>query len=216
MPLLVVHSHGHGDHTSGDAQFRGVAGVELIDGKSKALVDAFHLRDWPNQAGVIDLGGGRVLDLVPIPGHQEASIALYDRRTGVLLTGDTVYPGRLYISDWKAFAASIERLVSFTATHPVTHVLGCHIEQSSTPFLDYPIGSMYQPREHSLEMGRGELLELNEALRKQNGVLARVALRDLTLWPMTPEAIKEMGLIRAEVEGAQRKMQWAQPPVAGK
>lgn len=211
MPLLVVHSHGHGDHVAGDPQFRNNPGVELIEPNPQALIEAFHLKDWPNQPGTIDLGGGRVLDLVPIPGHQEASIALYDRKTGVLLTGDSVYPGRLYISDWKAFTASIDRLAQFASTHPVTHVLGCHIEQSATPFLEYPIGSMYQPHEHSLELGRAELMELNEALKKQSGVGARVALRDLTLWPMTPEVIKEMGRVRAEVERAQRKTQWAQP-----
>ena len=211
MPLLVVHSHGHSDHVAGDPQFRNNPGVDLIEANPQALIEAFQLNDWPNRAGAIDLGGGRVLDLIPIPGHQEAAIALYDRKTGVLLTGDSVYPGRLYINDWKVFAASIDRLVQFTATHPVTHMLGCHIEQSSTPFLEYKIGSMYQPREHSLEMGRGELLELNEVLKKQNGVAARVALRDLTLWPMTPEVIKEMGRVRAEVEAAQRKTQWAQP-----
>ena len=211
MPLLVLHSHGHGDHIAGDPQFRGPPGVELIEGKRQALIDAFQLKDWPNQAGTVDLGGGRLLDLIPLPGHQEAAIALYDRKTGVLLTGDTVYPGRLYISDWKTFEASIERLVRFTAAHPVTHILGCHIEQSRSPFLDYPIGSMYQPDEHSLAMGRAELLELNEALKKQNGIAARVALRDMTLWPMTPEAIKAMGRIQAEVEARQRKNQWAQP-----
>jgi len=32
------------------------------------------------------------MDIVPIPGHTDDSIALYDHRTGILLTGDTVYP----------------------------------------------------------------------------------------------------------------------------
>lgn len=211
LPLLVVHSHGHSDHVSGDPQFRNNPGVELIEATPKALSEAFHLKDWPNQPGVIDLGGGRVLDLIPLPGHQEAAIALFDRRTGVLLTGDSVYPGRLYISDWKQFTQSIERLVQFTSTHPVTHILGCHIEQSRTPFLEYPIGSFYQPDEHSLALGRGELLELHEVLKKQNGVPARIALRDLTTWPMTPDVVKEMSRVRAETEAAQRKNQWSQP-----
>jgi glyoxylase-like metal-dependent hydrolase (beta-lactamase superfamily II) len=185
--------------------------VELVEGKAAALTAAFHLQDWPNQAGAIDLGGGRILDLIPLPGHHEAAIALYDRKTGLMLTGDSFYPGRLYIADWKMFVASIDRLVQFTATHPVTHLLGCHIEQSSTPFLDYPVGSMYQPREHVLELGRGELLELQEALKKQSGVPARVALRDLTVWPMNAEVRREMGRVQAETEAAQRKLQWAQP-----
>ena len=213
MPLLVTHSHGHGDHVAGDAQFRNQPGVQLIEPTAKALTEAFGLQDWPNQAGTIDLGGGRVLDLVPLPGHQEAAIALYDRKTGVLLTGDSVYPGRLYISDWKAFTASIERLVRFTAAHPVAHIMGCHIEQSSTPFVDYPVGSMYQPHEHSLEMGRAELLELNDALQRQNGQAKRLTLRDMTVWPMTPEVRKEMNRVQTETEAAQRKMQWAQPAV---
>jgi len=211
IPLLVVHSHGHGDHVAGDAQFRNTPGVELIEGKSAALIEKFHLQDWPNQLGTVDLGGGRILDLIPIPGHQEASIALYDRKTGLMLTGDSFYPGRLYISNWKQFVESIDRLVTFTASHSVAHFLGCHIEQSKTPFRDYLIGSMYQPHEHSLELGRGELLELLEALKKQNGVPARVALRDLTIWPMSPEVSKEMGRVQKEVEEAQRKLQWAQP-----
>jgi hydroxyacylglutathione hydrolase len=211
MPLVVVHSHGHSDHVAGDPQFRNNPGIELIEGNPTALIEAFHLKDWPNQAGVIDLGGGRVLDLIPVPGHQDAAIALYDRKTGIMLTGDSFYPGRLYIGNWNQFEASIGRLVQFTASHPVTHFLGCHIEQSRTPFLDYPIGSMYQPLEHSLELGRGPLLELQEALKKQNGTPARIALRDLTVWPMTPEVAKEMGRVRAATEAAQRKMQWAQP-----
>jgi len=211
MPLLVVHSHGHSDHVAGDPQFRNNPGIELIEANPAALIEAFQLKDWPNSPGVIDLGGGRVLDLIPIPGHQVAAIALYDRKTGVMLSGDSFYPGRLYISDWKQFAASIGRLVEFSASHPVTHFLGNHIEQTLTPYLEYPIGSMYQPREHSLALGRGELLDLNEALIKQKGVPARIALRDLSLWPMSPEVEREMGRIRAETEAAQRKTQWAQP-----
>jgi hypothetical protein len=69
---------------------------------------------------------------------------------------------------------------------------------------------MYQPQEHSLSLGRAELLELQEALKKQK-TPARVALRDLTLWPMTPEVVKEMRRVQAEVEASQRKNQWSQP-----
>ncbi|MBI4892060.1 MAG: MBL fold metallo-hydrolase [Acidobacteria bacterium] len=189
VPLLVVHSHGHGDHVAGDSQFRNVQGVHFVEATIQALAEAFQLGDWPNRNGVIELGG-RTLDLIPIPGHQEASIALYDRRTGILLTGDTVYPGRLYVRDWRAFTASIERLVAFTGQHPVTHVLGCHIEQSRTPFVDYPVGTVYHPDEHALELGRAELLELFESLQRQGGMPARIALRDMTVVPRAPEAAR--------------------------
>ena len=72
----------------------------------------------------------RVLDIIPIPGHDDTSIAVYDRETAVLLTGDTMYPGRIYINaDPDVFARSIARMVEFTKDKLVAHVLGTHIEQ---------------------------------------------------------------------------------------
>ena len=180
--LVVTHSHGHGDHVAGDAQFRNVPGVEFVEPNAKAIQAAFQIRSWPDKNGAVDLGD-RILDVIPIPGHQEASIALYDRRTGVLLTGDSVYPGRLYVSNWEQYRASIQRLVLFTESNVVTHVLGCHIEQTRQPYLDYPIGTTYQPDEHSLELGRAELLELHQALKKLRSTPKQVAYRDFTIWP---------------------------------
>lgn len=66
---------------------------------------------------------------------------------GFLLTGDTVYPGRLYGFDMPAFVDSMDRLVEFAKARPVTHVMGCHIEMSTRPGRDYPIGANYQPQE---------------------------------------------------------------------
>jgi glyoxylase-like metal-dependent hydrolase (beta-lactamase superfamily II) len=113
-------------------------------------------------------------------------VAFYDRRTGILLTGDTLYPGRLYVSDFPAFAASIQRLVDFTRDKLIAHILGCHIEEAKTPFLDYPVGTQYQPEEHVLELNRGHLLELNEALQTMHGTAVRYATRDFTIWPQQP------------------------------
>lgn len=182
IPLVVAHSHGHGDHISGDAQFRDKPGVTLIGLSVEATQKAYGIANWPVDRGSIDLGE-RVLDVIAIPGHQPFSVAFYDRRTGILLTGDSLYPGRLYISDFPAFEASIQRLVDFTRDKPVAHILGCHIEESSTPFLDYPIRTTYQPQEHVLELSHAHLVELNEALKSMNGHPVRFALRDFTIWP---------------------------------
>ena len=91
--------------------------------------------------------GERRLDIIPVPGHEATHIAVYDRQTGILLTGDTFYPGRLYIRDWRAYKASISRLVAFSQHHLIMHVLGTHIEMSNVPGRDYPQGSIYQPQE---------------------------------------------------------------------
>ena len=58
--------------------------------------------------------------MVPIPGHSDLSVALYDRNTAILLPGDSLYPGRLYVHDFAAFQASTERLVKFTEGKPVS------------------------------------------------------------------------------------------------
>jgi glyoxylase-like metal-dependent hydrolase (beta-lactamase superfamily II) len=209
IPLLVMHSHGHGDHTAGDPQLRDQPDVELIPATVPALQKAFGIKKWPEDIGHVDLGD-RVLDVLPVPGHQAAAVALYDRKTGILLTGDNLYPGRLYISDWPAFAASTRRMVDFTSNRIVTHVLGTHVEQANRPFLDYPIGSIYQPDEHPLELSRAHLIELKEALRDHRDKPQRLAYRDFTLWPMTPEVQQEMRRTREETETKQRQNQWNQ------
>jgi len=132
--------------------------------------------------GAIDLGG-REEDVIAVPGHQAAHMGYYDRQTGIQMTGDHMYPGRLYVADFDQYVASTKRLVEFTATRPVAHILGCHIEQSTTPFVDYPVGTKYQPREHSIDLGCGELLELLAGLEAMHGKPARVLFRDFTIWP---------------------------------
>jgi hydroxyacylglutathione hydrolase len=187
VPLIVVHSHSHGDHTAGDAGFKSLPNVQLVTASVPELEKAFGIKTWPTDIVPIDLGG-RIVDLIPIPGHDVAGIALYDRQTGIMLTGDSFYPGRLYVGDaeFPTFVASHQRMVDFTKDKPVAHILGTHIEQTSTPFVDYPRGTVYQPEEHVLELTRGVLLELNDALIKLNGKLDRVVLRDVILSPRAP------------------------------
>jgi glyoxylase-like metal-dependent hydrolase (beta-lactamase superfamily II) len=186
VPLVVAHSHGHGDHVAGDQGFDGMAGVTLVAAAVPALQEAFGIAHWPEQAGSIDLGE-RVIDVIPMPGHQPAAVAYYDRQTGILLTGDNLYPGRLYISDFPAYLASTRRLVQFTEGQPVAHILGCHIEQSATPFVDYPVGTTCQPREHNLELGRAHLLELLAGLEQMQANPVKLALRDFTIVPREPQ-----------------------------
>ena len=185
LGLVVAHSHAHGDHVAGDSQFVRRPGAVVVGRDSSAVRAFFAIQHWPEDFGSIDLGG-RVLDVIPIPGHQPASIALYDRRTGILLTGDTFYPGRLYVRDTAAFARSVDRLARFVRGHRVTHMLGAHVEQTSTPFVDYPIGTKDQPNEHGLDLTPAQLFELDSAVQSMRGKFRRAALRDVTIWPQQP------------------------------
>ncbi|MFK7827851.1 MAG: MBL fold metallo-hydrolase [Oligoflexales bacterium] len=164
ISLLITHSHGHGDHIAGDSLFADRVETELVAANVTALSNFFNITNWPEQVVNFDLGD-RVLDLIPIPGHQEAHIALYDRKTGVLLTGDTLYPGRLYINDWAVYGNSISRLYEFMKLQKTSYVMGAHIEMSSTPGQDYPIRTTFQPREHLLELKLETLKELDDALK---------------------------------------------------
>jgi hydroxyacylglutathione hydrolase len=185
IQLVVAHSHAHSDHVAGDSQFVHRPHAVVV-GRDTASVRAFFgIAHWPTERGAIDLGGRR-LDVIPIPGHQAASIAIYDRRTGVLLTGDSFYPGRLYVRDTAAFAESIERLTDFTRAHRVTLLLGAHIENTRTPFLDYPEGTVDQPEEHALALHPRQLFELDSVVRSMRGQMTRKVLRDVTIWPLAP------------------------------
>ncbi len=208
--LIVAHTHNHGDHKSRDGQFTGRPGMELIPAEVSALQNTFGIAQWPAGPGQLDLGN-RTIDILGMPGHDAAAIVLYDRRTGILLTGDNIYPGRLYIRDWDAYTRSTQRLVDFADKHLVSHLLGNHIEQTATPFLEYPIGSIYQPQEHALELTRANLLELNRELIHLKGQPARVALRDLTIYPSSAAGNAEMRQSSVETEKRQRKTQYAQP-----
>jgi len=162
-PLLVAHTHAHGDHTAGDSTWAGHAGSTIVALNIAAVQAAFGIATWPTTQGTLDLGG-RVLDVLAIPGHEAQHIALYDRQTGLLLTGDTLYPGLLFINDWTTYRTSVSRLAQFAATHPIAHVLGAHIEMTATAKVNYPYGTTYQPNEHVLELTAAHVAELDAAL----------------------------------------------------
>lgn len=184
IPLIVMHSHKHGDHIAGDAQFAGRADTTLVKPDLASVKTFFGFGNWPEEIRTFDLGG-RVMDIVPIPGHTDDSIALYDRRTAILLTGDTVYPGRLYVTDFPAFRMSLHRLAAFIDGKLIAHVLGNHIEQTKTPFVDYPTGTKYQPEEHELALSAAHVYELDRVLQGMSAP-KKVALRDLTIAPRAP------------------------------
>jgi hydroxyacylglutathione hydrolase len=130
--LLALHSHGHSDHVAGDGQFAGRPDTTVVGTDQKAVTGFLGLRGWPDGVAQGE-GGGRVVDGVPSPGHHDAAVTWYDRFTGLLLTDDTLYPGRLYVSDWPAYIATVDRLLAFAADHPVGHLLRGHIEMTRSP-----------------------------------------------------------------------------------
>ena len=182
IELIVAHTHNHGDHKAGDVQFKNkqnttVLGLEVEDVKSY-----FKLENWPFQNSKIDLGN-RILEIIPIPGHQKASIAVYDNETNILLSGDSFYPGRLYIDDWPSYKLSIQRLIDFTRQHKISYILGNHIEMTNISGKDYPVGTTYQPDEYKLPLKVKDLKLLNKTLTKAGDKPIRQSLDRFIIYP---------------------------------
>lgn len=161
--LLVLHSHSHSDHRSADSQFVGQENVTVVSTNNAAVKDFFSFDKWPEQQRNIDLGG-RSITIIPTPGHQEEAISIYDNQTKWLLTGDTFYPGLIYVKNWQDYQQSIARLVSFTEQHHISAILGAHIESTNRAGEYYEVGTIYQPEEAPLPLMPTDLISLNDKL----------------------------------------------------
>ena len=170
LPLMVVHTHGHLDHRSGDDQFRALPDVEVVPTDLENVKSGLGIADWPNGIGQIDLGD-RIIDVIPTPGHHQSHVSYYDRQTGLFFSGDFLLPGRLLIEDTNADLASARRVAEFVEQRPVTYVLGAHIEldESGKTFL----GTRYHPNEHPLQLTKQDLLALPEVVSGFNGFYAK-------------------------------------------
>lgn len=173
--LVVTHSHGHGDHWAGDAQFMDRAPSSVAPIGAEEVAAFFGIEDWPTGHATMDLGD-RPIDVVPTPGHLADHIVLFDRTRGLLLSGDMMLPGRLTVRDWPAFLESTRRLARFARDsvergHPIAHILGGHIETSTTGQL-YELGTIYQPDEAPLPLTVADLFAL-EAMVEEAGETPR-------------------------------------------
>ena len=169
LRLVVTHSHGHGDHWAGDAQFADLPEGSVAPIGDQEVADFFGIEGWPRGDATLDLGD-RPIDVLPTPGHLGDHIALFDRTRGLLLSGDTMLPGTLTVRDWAAFRESTGRLARFareTAAkgRPITHILGAHIEMSTKGEL-YELGTIFQPDEAPLPLTVEDLFALEAVLEE--------------------------------------------------
>lgn len=95
LPLIIVNTHGHRDHTGGDRQFLKVylhpddfymvnARYDKEEDKSRLALPTFV----PVKEGHIFDLGGRKLEVIEVPGHTHGSIVLLDKENKLLFSGD--------------------------------------------------------------------------------------------------------------------------------
>ncbi len=121
-PLIIVNSHGHPDHVSGNYHFESAnisrADIplmnkyhqkELRELKLRTAIphipEQFDTKQWidavPSSVAPIEEGhifnlGGRIIEVIAIPGHTQGSIALLDHKEGLLFTGDSLIHGEMW------------------------------------------------------------------------------------------------------------------------
>jgi glyoxylase-like metal-dependent hydrolase (beta-lactamase superfamily II) len=166
LPVNVLNSHSHFDHVGGNYAFHDIyardldytrnhaAGIPnqkiaselkpesvcppLPKGVTRASysIKPFHITRTVSDGQVIDIGG-RKLEVVFTPGHTPDSLCLLDRANRLLLTGDTFYPGPLYLfapeTDLGAYEKSIARLAALSGE--VDHLLPAHNAPDAAPRL---------------------------------------------------------------------------------
>lgn len=145
LPLSVLNSHTHNDHVGDNWRFRAdeTYGMDTAftrtssegsreDAQAEITPEQlcaplppgfdrqayatrpFHIGHWLHDGDRIDLGS-RVLQVIATPGHTPDSIALFDEANGLLFTGDTYYPGPIFLyrpeTNLDAYEASMEKLV---------------------------------------------------------------------------------------------------------
>jgi hydroxyacylglutathione hydrolase len=178
-PLVVAHTHPHDDHVAGDGRLADRAATTVVGHDARSVHGFFGLGGAGSSAS-FELGG-RTLEVIATPGHHPAAVTVFDPATRWLLTGDTVYPGRLYVDDDVAFAATLDRLVEVARVREVTALLGCHVEMTTVPGVDYPEGTIEQPDEAALPMAPGRLEAVRKAAHAAIGTPGRHVHDDFVL-----------------------------------
>ncbi|HVO57638.1 MAG TPA: MBL fold metallo-hydrolase [Dongiaceae bacterium] len=155
-PLVVVNSHTHNDHVGDNWQFPFVFGMNTAFTRKNAegsrdaaqaeigkgetcgdLPKGFDPAKYATKPWKISLTvrdgfkvnlGQRTVEIVATPGHTPDAISLLDREKGLLFTGDTYYPGEIWLyrpeTDLDAYLASVKKLVGLGPQ--VQTVLGAH------------------------------------------------------------------------------------------
>jgi hydroxyacylglutathione hydrolase len=99
LPIEVAITHGHGDHVGQLSQFPNSV-VYMSEKDRGMLPPAMNVAGfkWVKDGDRIDLGGGRALEVIEMPGHTLGSLLFLDRAGQTLATGDAIGSGS---SVWK-------------------------------------------------------------------------------------------------------------------
>ncbi len=124
-PVILINTHGDGDHTSGTSSFSRIF-IHPAD-YTKCEVDKRYPETEMEEikdGDVIDLGN-RPLRIIHIPGHTSGSVAILDVVKRALFAGDSVQKGHIYMFGEKRepekYEASLDKLISMNDEYDVIY-----------------------------------------------------------------------------------------------
>lgn len=114
-PVMLVITHADGDHTGCAHEFDAVH-MHPSEMSRYAEGEGMKVSVKPLWEGeVIDIGG-YVFEVILIPGHTPGSIALLDRKNRILISGDTISQGPVFMfgdgRNLDAYLESVLKLIS--------------------------------------------------------------------------------------------------------
>ena len=116
LPLILINTHADPDHISGNGGFDDIYMSPKEEGnyRGNGGLGKFH----PVHEGeVIDLGD-RPLRIIDIPGHTPGSIAIIDEKNRILVSGDSVEDGNIFLfgprRNMDRYIESMKHLLDFT------------------------------------------------------------------------------------------------------
>ncbi len=198
--LIVAHTHGHSDHVGGDDQFKGRPHTRVISSHVLDVISFFGISTWPASRGSIDLGNVTV-DVLPIPGHTANHVAFFDRRSRILFTGDTLYPGRITVRNVQAFSESVRRLADFAREVKPSCILGAHVEKDAKG-QDYLPCAFEHPNERALELDVETLFDLEAVVVGNPRLVGHIMRPAFTIERIRSE--QPVGVPRGSVAGDDR------------
>lgn len=112
-PIMLVISHADIDHIGANAEFD-----EVYMHPAEMSGYSSDIPPKPLWDGdIIDIGG-RAFEVILIPGHTPGSIALLDRENRIIITGDTVSAGPVFMfgesRSLNAYMLSLKKLLSIS------------------------------------------------------------------------------------------------------
>ncbi|MCL1849059.1 MAG: MBL fold metallo-hydrolase [Clostridiales bacterium] len=116
-PIMLVNSHADGDHVGCNGQFaEAYMHPAEFAGYQEACPDGAIARPlWEGDS--IDLGG-RVFEVILIPGHTPGSIALLDRENRILVSGDSISESPIFMfgktRSLNAYIHSMQKLMALS------------------------------------------------------------------------------------------------------